>query len=216
MILDRLQLWQDSVKRSGPEAMAVDEWLLEKASLPVLRIYQWAGDWASLGYFGDLAEASRQIRSVQWVRRRSGGGVVDHRSDWTYTLVVPIAWSMATLRGAESYRQIHAALAKALRTEGISPELGTGESETGAALCFENPVCYDLVAPDGSKLAGAGQRRTKFGLLHQGSVALPHARGRAEALASALTDDWQSVDLFPPEEIIRAKARDRFPEVTID
>ncbi|WP_200271887.1 lipoyl protein ligase domain-containing protein [Luteolibacter pohnpeiensis] len=210
-----MQLWQDPERRSGPEAMAVDEWLLETSEAPILRVYEWAGDWASLGYFGDFYEASRQIPGVRWVRRRSGGGVVDHRRDWTYTLVVPIGWPMATLRGAESYRQIHAALAEALRAEGIATELGNGETETGAALCFENPVCHDLVAADGRKLAGAGQRRTKFGLLHQGSVALPGNASRAEALASVIAEKWQAIDLQPPVDLIRNKAVSRFPEIVV-
>ena len=37
-MLDELMLWIDPVKRPGPEAMAVDEWLLETAAAPVLRV----------------------------------------------------------------------------------------------------------------------------------------------------------------------------------
>ena len=39
MVFERLLLWLDPVKRPGPEAMAVDEWLLETAAQPILRVY---------------------------------------------------------------------------------------------------------------------------------------------------------------------------------
>lgn len=40
--LPELVLWRDPVARSGEEAMAVDEALLEWGRNPVLRAYRWA------------------------------------------------------------------------------------------------------------------------------------------------------------------------------
>jgi lipoate-protein ligase A len=210
----RLLLWIDAVKRPGPEAMAVDEWLLETADRPVLRVYGWAGTWGSVGYFGKLEEARAAFRGVEWVRRWTGGGTVDHRADWTYTLVVPAGETLAALRGAESYRVIHAALAEALRGEGIGARLSDGADETGAGVCFENPVSHDLVDGRGRKLAGAGQRRTVRGLLHQGSVAAgcdEKISGlRAERLAGALAEVWEIGDFHIPEPVILEKVRARY------
>ncbi|MEO5715568.1 MAG: lipoate--protein ligase family protein [Luteolibacter sp.] len=204
------------MKRSGPEAMAVDEWLLETATEPMLRVYGWDGDWASVGYFGKISEARTAIPGVSWVRRWTGGGMVDHRADWTYTLVLPHSEKLANERGAESYRRIHAALAEALTAEGVAVRLSVGEEETGAALCFENPVSHDLVGPGGVKLAGAGQRRTRHGLLHQGSAALacgePISRKRAERLAELLADAWESVDLLPDTAVLAAKTSARYAD----
>ncbi len=190
-VFEKLRLWLDPVPRSGPEAMAVDEWLLETATLPVLRVYRWAGDWASVGYFGKIAAAREAFPRVNLVRRWTGGGLVDHRADWTYSVIVPAAEALAGRRGAESYQSLHAALGATLAAEGISARLSGGEEVTGAALCFENPVNHDLLGPDGRKLAGAGQRRTRLGLLHQGSVAgICNGKGRAEALAGHLAGEW--------------------------
>lgn len=172
-VFETLELWVDEVARSGPESMAVDEWLVETAECPVLRVYAWDGAWASLGYFGKIAEAREAFPGVDLVRRWTGGGLVDHRADWTYTLVVPRGEALAKTRGSASYGWIHGVLRSALKREGIACELSAGEGETGAACCFENPVGHDLVRPDGRKLAGAGQRRTREGLLHQGAVDLP-------------------------------------------
>ena len=57
VIFEEMLLWVDPVRRPGPEAMAVDEWLLETAELPVLRVYGWLGEWASVGSFGEIAGA---------------------------------------------------------------------------------------------------------------------------------------------------------------
>jgi lipoate-protein ligase A len=188
-LFETLQLWIDESARSGPENMAVDEWLLANAEVPLLRVYRWEENWGSLGYFGSISEARDTFPGVNWVRRWTGGGLVDHRDDWTYTLVVPIYDPLARQRGAESYRLIHEALGQVLESGGV--RLSAGHEVTGAAACFENPVEHDLVDASGRKRAGAGQRRTKTGLLHQGSASglleIGPSRERAEALAAVLT-----------------------------
>ena len=212
--LQCLRLWLDPVARPGPEAMAVDEWLLESATEPTLRVYRWLGEWGSVGYFGSLADAATAFPGLAWVRRWTGGGTVDHRADWTYTLAAPVGCNLARMRGAESYRAIHAAVARALATEGIETRLSQGDEATGAALCFENPVSHDLVDTSGRKLAGAGQRRTKAGLLHQGSVAAAcggaFSQARAERLAAALAAEIQPCAAEPPADIIAGKIQARY------
>jgi lipoyl(octanoyl) transferase len=173
VILERLQLWMDPVLRTGPEAMAVDEWLLETAKIPLLRVYGWQENWGSIGYFGKLTDAEAAFPGLNWVRRWTGGGVVDHRQDWTYSLIIPQGERLADLRGVQSYRFIHGCLAQALIAEGNEVRLSAGELENGEAACFQNPVHSDLIVDEGLKIAGAGQRRSKQGLLHQGSVAIP-------------------------------------------
>lgn len=213
-VFEQLRLWIDPVRRPGPEAMAVDEWLLETARTPVLRVYGWRGNWGSIGYFGKLAEARAAFPEIGWVRRWTGGGTVDHRADWTYTVVAPAGGKLAGLRWAESYRLLHAALAGALAREDIEASLSAGADQTGAALCFENPVSHDLIGATGLKLAGAGQRRTRSGLLHQGSVAnrceAAGSKKRAERLASLLAETWRFDDFHPPDDVMSLKIRARY------
>jgi lipoate-protein ligase A len=179
-VLGRLLLWRDPEARPGPENMAIDEVLLEHlGSDPLLRIYDWAGDWASLGYFQDLAEARRLFtgQGMHFVRRMTGGGIVDHRRDLTYSLLVPRGSDLAEGRGDESYRVIHAAVAEALRRSGLAARVLTEDGPGDSAACFEKGVAWDVAGEDGAKLAGAGQKRSRDGLLHQGSVLAPEARG---------------------------------------
>ena len=99
--------------------------------------------------------------------------------------------------------------------EGLAVRLSGGEEETGAALCFENPVNHDLVGGDGRKLAGAGQRRSKAGLLHQGSVAAAAeddgaSARRAARLAARLAGVWEPWNSLPDEEDLQARCAARY------
>ena len=192
----------------------MDEWLLQTTVCPMLRIYGWEKDWGSLGYFGNLGEAKRSFDGVRWVRRWTGGGTVDHRSDWTYTLVVPVAEEVAKLRGAESYRLIHQALVRAVKTGDSIVRLSNGADQTGDGCCFVNPVEHDLVDGSGRKIAGAGQRRTRLGLLHQGSVAGqlggPESIMRAKALAALLAETVQEFTSRPTPDDLAQRVAARY------
>lgn len=208
-VFEKLLLWIDPQLRAGPEAMAVDEWLLETIDAPVLRIYGWQGDWVSLGYFGGFAAAEAEFPGVDVVRRWTGGGMVDHRADWTYSLVVPRGERLVSARGAESYRLVHTALAKVLTDKENPVKLNDGNNQIGTGLCFENPVQYDLTDSFGRKIAGAGQRRIKLGLLHQGSVAVAvssdrNSEKRAERFSDFLASQWEVVSFSPdPDDLAR-------------
>ena len=208
-VFERLLVWMDPQLRAGPEAMAVDEWLLETIDAPVLRIYGWQGDWVSLGYFGGFASAEAAFPGVDVVRRWTGGGMVDHRADWTYSLVVPRGERLVSARGAESYRLVHTALAKVLTGAENPVKLNDGNNQIGTGLCFENPVQYDLTDSFGQKIAGAGQRRTKLGLLHQGSVAAAvisdrNSEKRAERFSDILASQWEVASFSPdPDDLAR-------------
>lgn len=195
--------------------MAVDEWLLDEAvaaGVTVLRVYQWLGDWVSYGYALDAAEARRQFPEpgLQFVRRWTGGGVVDHRADWTYTLAIPDAAPLAARTAPERYHAIHAALAAALREAGIAALLADGSGVTGSHACFRNPVRHDLIDPGGRKLAGAGQRKTRSGVLHQGSVAVGDAGVLAMPLARQLADEVEVGKVEVPPAAIGGLLESRY------
>lgn len=214
MVFPRLRLWLDPLCRPGPEAMAVDEWLHETADEPLLRVYRWQGAWGSIGVFGRLAEAREALPGLHWVRRWTGGGVVDHRRDWTYSVIAPAGCALAAAGGAESYRLVHTALVAALADGGETAELSPGDATPVGDLCFRNPVRHDLVGGDGGKIAGAGQRRTRRGLLHQGSVALA-LDGNASAalalrLAGALAGEVEEVRIAVGTAEIRERVARRY------
>jgi len=168
----KLRVWHDELPRSGFENMAVDQLLMESCGdIPTLRIYQWSEPTVSFGYFNSLEGAKSTFSgNITYVRRWTGGGVVDHRCDVTYTLAIPRSHELACTHGAESYKVIHQALADVLQLAGENVRLTTCCEGDGGSQCFTNPVAYDLTDLAGRKIAGAGQRRSRYGLLHQGSV----------------------------------------------
>lgn len=201
VIFEELEVWFDPVARAGPEAMAVDEWLLLTRKIPLLRIYGWDGKWGSIGYFGCLDEARKRMPGLLWVRRWSGGGVVDHSEDWTYSLIVPKGHAFSELKGGESYRRIHEVLVKVLDAEVGAVSLSTSGGESRGA-CFDNSVEHDVEDSNGAKLAGAAQRRGGFGLLHQGSVlcAGGDSRLRGEIFSESLSKSWSEKEIFVDEQ----------------
>ena len=91
--------------------------------------------------------------------------MVPHGEDVTYTLIVPRAHSFFALGPLESYRAIHDAVARALGAASLTSVAAPKISDA----CFANAAKHDVMMA-GRKVAGAAQRRTKFGLLHQGSI----------------------------------------------
>jgi len=158
--------------------MAVDEALLRNVGMPVLRIYEWNVPAVSLGYFQPSALAGGR----PFVRRYTGGGLVDHAHDVTYTIVLPRAHPWMEMSAPESYCHIHRGVQAALQACGIVSELTPAAHDVESDACFAKPVKFDIVAPTG-KLSGAAQRRTREGLLHQGSILLPDAERNADLRA---------------------------------
>lgn len=160
--------------------MATDWLLLEAFPEPGsarLRFYGWSRPACTFGYGQREADArAASGPAVDLVRRPTGGGLVDHRADWTYALVLPASHLLAQARACESYKKIHEALAAALHEAGVHCQLQAAECQStpGAkfSACFEKPEPFDIVRQDnGQKIAGAAQKRTRAGLLFQGSVA---------------------------------------------
>ena len=191
-VFELLDFWRDEIPRTGAENMAFDQLLMEHiGDRPLLRMYEWSEPTVTFGYFLPLSDATNFFPDdeLTYIRRWTGGGVVDHRIDITYTLIIPRSHELATARGAESYRIIHQALADTLALLGEQVRLTVVDEGDGSAACFTNPVAYDLTNRAGAKVAGAGQRRTKYGLLHQGSVITLAAMDRfAPALVEVLSD----------------------------
>lgn len=167
------------------ENMALDFLLLQRYPEPDavrFRHYEWRRPAFTFGFGQKIAWVRDQLPpDGPWdlCRRPTGGGIVDHRQDWTYALIIPRSHAWWEARAAESYRAVHESLAGALRTLGqpavIKPaaDVGTGSA---AGVCFERAAPFDVIHEStGEKIAGAAQKRNKHGLLIQGSVWKPAA-----------------------------------------
>jgi lipoate-protein ligase A len=183
------KLWRDD-SRDPSLNMAVDELLLNRSGdigAPLLRIYGWDRPAVSIGFVQAYEAAPAQGYTV--VRRPTGGGVVFHDHDLTYTVVVPAGHAICGLDRTESYRVFHDAVQAALRHFGVNTDLAQAEIpkhvDRAFMQCFTTPTRYDVMG-DGRKFAGAAQRRTREGILHQGSIDLDASGNDGRLLADAL------------------------------
>ncbi|HEY0947049.1 MAG TPA: lipoate--protein ligase family protein [Opitutaceae bacterium] len=196
MILDLLPT------RTGgaAENMAADFLLLQRypdEGRARFRHYEWRRPAFTFGFAQKIAFVRAQLPAdepVDLCRRPTGGGVVDHREDWTYALVIPRGHALYDLRATQSYRVVHACIADALRALGqpvvlkehCEPECATASAGGGGndfsaaepaptpGVCFTRAELYDVLnEATGAKVAGAAQKRTKHGLLFQGSIWRP-------------------------------------------
>jgi len=166
--------------------MALDEALLEHGQhlgLPVLRFYGWTQAAASFGYFQHYAEIERTTQLRPLVRRPTGGGLVPHDADWTYSLAFPTTHEWYGLAATESYQRVHEWVRDAFAKLGVVAELAPCCRKSAPGQCFVGYEKSDVLW-NGRKIAGAAQRRTRHGLLIQGSVQPPPL-----PLAKA---DWQA------------------------
>jgi lipoate-protein ligase A len=165
---------------SAAENMALDFLLLQRypePAAPRFRHYAWRRAACTFGFSQKIAWVRAHLPAAgpfDLCRRPTGGGIVDHRHDWTYALILPRGHPLCDLPAPQSYRAIHEALASALRALGrpatVKPQCDPC-AETGPGLCFQRAELYDVIDPaTGAKLAGAAQKRNKHGLLCQGSL----------------------------------------------
>ena len=167
----------------------------------VVRIYRWQTPTLSLGHFQSIeqlleskdTQSHPSLRSLPWVKRRTGGGAILHDREWTYSITVPKAVELAQghiggEKGASQglYQAVHRSIAEGLRDLGLDAEFShectclvqgkkdrSGGEKVGGSgegfLCFNRRSPLDLVV-GGSKILGSAQRRGIGGILQHGSL----------------------------------------------
>ena len=164
--------------------MAVDEALLlafdPASSLPVLRLYGWEPPALSLGRFQDAAAVLDLPRcraeGVPIVRRITGGGVIYHADELTYSIVCATHHLPPTPSIRESFRHLTAFLLRFHERLGLHPRYAADHGH-GRRLGERTPYCfaghesYDILI-GGRKIGGNAQRRLKEVVFQHGSIPL--------------------------------------------
>ena len=197
----------DSPPAPPADQMALDETLLLASpdSTAWLRFYTWDAPAITFGFAqrwhavephvpgGNLSRAAR---------RPTGGGIVRHGSDLTFSagFPAPPVWNPARL-----YANLHTRLLRALDSAGISATLRTAPSANppapdtpdGPLQCFVSPVPMDIMTPDGrQKLLGGALRRASR-VLYQGTLLLSPALPDTPALRDSIARAWASFLALP-------------------
>jgi lipoyl(octanoyl) transferase len=212
-----LNVYHNAAAHSAAMNMAIDEALLEYATVASIRFYRWHSPALSFGYFGKFAHVACYAGERDLVRRWTGGGIVFHGDDLTYSIVIPANDNAFSESSMAIYEKVHRVLCDAVGGNGKRAVVAGGGNPGGAAdatriafsaggyNCFANPVRADVIV-DGRKIAGAAQRRTRRGLLQQGSIqGIDLENGLSERFAVELSNNCQPHSL---PKAVRCRARE--------
>lgn len=169
----------------GPANMAIDEALLASfdtdSSLPVFRLYGWAPATLSLGRFqhaGEVLDLNRcRTSGIQIVRRITGGGVIYHTAELTYSLVCAPHHLPPAASIKESFRILTSFLISLYRNLGLDASFAVDRLPAGTPLgertpfCFAGKESYDILIGT-RKIGGNAQRRLKNAIFQHGSIPL--------------------------------------------
>ncbi|NGX47377.1 MAG: Octanoyltransferase LipM [Chlamydiae bacterium] len=173
----------DTGTQSAESNMRLDAELLENLdqhTLPILHFYDWEGDSATYGYFINpsdylnLEEAKK--KGLNLAKRPTGGGIVFHIWDLAFSVLIPAGHPYFSDSTLDNYAFVNnAVLSAASSFLNEQPQLIPCNAEaldaSCTSFCMAQPTKYDVVL-QGKKIAGAAQRKTKKGFLHQGTIAL--------------------------------------------
>jgi lipoate-protein ligase A len=183
---------------SASDNMRIDEEILaaqkDPAAAPAVRIFLWRAPAVSFGRLQDPAAAAAFARdggASECVRRPTGGGMVLHRGDVSFS----VAWrrdhaGFPKCLG-DIYRAIHETAARALGDCGINATFFSKAGPAAAAgICFAEPVKDDVMGRDG-KVVGGALRVTGWGRLYQGNILSEKVGAPPEELARRLAEAFE-------------------------
>ncbi len=179
----------DSGRGSAAWNMAVDEALLhsfKEDDRPILRLYRWEKPALSFGRFSDpektLDWKKIQTENIPYTRRITGGGILVHGSDISYSLIVPrIFFVNRSIK--EGYRYLCSFLIRFYHNLGLNASFACDQqfTEKHSSVCLAGTEAYDIVI-DGKKIGGNAQRHTHQTILQHGTIPLTLARKYFEVL----------------------------------
>ncbi len=217
----------DTGRATAEENMLWDRQLLKKytaSSAPLLRFYEWSFESASYGYFLKPPNFS----SLNLVRRPTGGGVIFHHNDFTFSAFIPASHPKFTMNTMENYKFINELVLSAINSvvsTGEYARLYVENCEMGCIpeFCMAHPVHHDIML-NGLKIGGGAQRRTREGYLHQGTLNLQNVDTnyllqKGVPIETAKTIQAKSTGLVPDTltpyqlESVRKEIKNYFTEV---
>jgi lipoate-protein ligase A len=167
---------------SAEKNMQLDQNLLEELDpqgIPILHLYDWEGDCATFGHFLDpyqfLCREKTRQNSLNLAKRPTGGGIIFHICDLAFSALIPSGHPDFSTNTLDNYAFINNGVIRALGA--YLPRLDLLAEEpipldlSCKQFCMAKPTKYDVMM-HGKKIGGAAQRRTKRGLLHQGTISI--------------------------------------------
>ncbi len=191
--------------------MAADEALCE--TMParhILRFYNWRGPGITFGYSQRRRAVTEAIAAAgcgikDATRRPTGGGIVFHETDLTFSFIFPSPG--AYFEPGKTYDRLHRAINEQYSRLGISFDLLKEKTRDYAVNdpamdCFAKPVNMDILY-NGKKVLGGALRKFGEHMLYQASFQAPDARAKAalhrdavtKALGTEFALEWETSEM---------------------
>lgn len=191
------QLFVDRELLSGSLNMAIDDFLfqlLHEESQTYLRFYRWKQPTVSLGYSQDIQKVVDveycQEHGIDIVRRMTGGKLVLHHKEVTYSLCSSDSKTF-TPTLMDSYKLISQALMRGLEKMGLKPILADTPPSSyvkGDLPCFSYPAQNEIEV-QGKKIIGSAQKRTGQKFIQHGSIPLEEDEDLLESVLISKSDE---------------------------
>ncbi|MGM0439719.1 MAG: lipoyl protein ligase domain-containing protein [Chlamydiota bacterium] len=175
-------MWEiiDSGRQPAQTNMDLDAKLLTSLSPkspPILHLYDWESPSLTYGHFSKphkmLKAEGLKKYGLSTARRPTGGGVIFHLADLAFSILVPSDNPYFSITPLQNYAFVNNIVIEAIAlTTGLQGHLQEDDDTPHRpTYCMIAPTKYDVIM-EGKKVAGAAQRNTKAGFLHQGSISI--------------------------------------------
>lgn len=184
---------------TGEKNMQIDSDLLDKAIAeqekePIFRLYAWSPRCISLGR--NQKDDFIRSKSIDVVRRLTGGRALLHDDEITYSCVMPAPEGVSV---NDSYKEISGILIEFFKTLGIELDFGENKKistkfdycmliSTGADVCYR-----------GKKIIGSAQFRKQGYILQHGSILFGYDKEFLEELFGEEVQGITTVKEILPE-----------------
>jgi len=163
-----------SPKSSAKLNMAIDEALalsFEENDLPIFRLYTWEKSF-TLGISQKIDDYIHlEEYNQNFAKRITGGGVLFHGHDLSYSLVLPTTY-LKNLNVKESYEKICTFLLEFYKSLGLDAKYVKDDENlqlSKSVFCQVGFEAYDIVV-NSLKIGGNAQRRSKKFIFQHGSI----------------------------------------------
>jgi lipoate-protein ligase A len=201
--------------------MALDEKIFNRYledGIPAFRIYGWNAPSFTYGVSqkpeSDIDMSRCALDGVQAAKRMTGGGILFHHNEITYSLVCAKDDIGELDSVFVSYRRICAFLISFYRSLGLDASFAL-EAEDFKKRCAPHELCsasrekYDIVI-NGKKIGGNAQKRKRRAVFQHGSIPLSvdwafvrrYARSLPEDVSSGVTTLTEELKIVPDKRTL--------------
>lgn len=183
-----------SAKASAKNNMASDDALLscyKENNLPILRVYYWDKSF-TIGISQDFEMYSfKDEYNENYAKRITGGGVLFHGHDVSYSLVIPVNL-LEGLNIKESYEFICRFIINFYKKLNLDARYAKDVEEidlSKSEFCQVGFEAYDIIV-NGKKVGGNAQRRTKKAIFQHGSIPLKSLNDKYDEKIGTTLEDF--------------------------